>query len=1539
MAIDINDVPVLTTQSPVKESEITYAANLAEGDPMANWEQAKQEIAITGDSALVRNEQVKWDEEQMASNKKAMESILLDPSVPVEQRQAVMNNYVNDITGGMKDLRTKFMIESAIRDVSVTEEDREAQTETVDTVEQRDEASLGTFKMEHVEKGYGLLKEALSFSSDTTLGGAKSLATIGSGLALSIPAGLIGGLSLLFEQDTAKATEIMNIIQGYAYSPEGTSKSDEASRIITEKITSAMEAIDAPFKWAGDQIININSIGGSEKDDLAKLFGVSTAGGSAAGATFTYLATQGIAGGVVQGAVRKAARRIEGKASVKPGSVIATIETASKEQAGNAAAKAIVDPTGKITSTLGADKASLLNTYVLPKIKDEFGDIHPDARVALEAMDKRMADLRTEVEFNPNVYPVSQILAEREAYMQILTEVEKPHLLLSSSVLDIPAEAKLFGRAGKDYEALVDSGTKSLEGTAVFGRNANHGYSTKEQAENYMDTLKFRSQHLSEPGNYSILEKDNQFYVKWDFKREYKPLDHMVFGADSISAHAFSKNRDITEFANGTIGQHLLPSFMRMKKEIPAMGSAASRKESKIETIFLDEIRNNVMKTSNPKELVSSIEKGASEGKVWTAAEVQMQHPHLTKAQTDKLYGEYAAFRRVADHMYAFADLDYRTNNLAPRNMKSLYDEKGNFVTHTTEPLTEIPEGVNEVWDLAAKKMVPLNKDLPLVKLSAEIKSGTHRAEYAHLPLDWQNGPLRAGALPKPVGYVPRGYKERFVVELIPNEAFVNGHKVPKADLPKHKEVLGMARTTFERDELVAKLQKEHPDFAVEWRREEKDINKTIINDSHVYTSFTGAAQRRGEIVPSLNRAAEIEDPIVAMTKAIRGVARRTAWGDLTDVRVSQFVKAYGEFTGHRFPDSVSDIRPLESRLMTPAKERAFLAAQSVYNQMELEQVASVMSDRVWKSGMNRLANGFEGMHMDAHVLRDWGDKGFFLPRTLKAVGSHLYLFTSPVRMWIMQPIQMMELALMSPSNAKRLLTDLPAVYSTVAAQRGILSPMKGAFMGMGKKTTPDLERIVAAIDEAGIPQEIDMNQMVHGIWNDAAKPLVNKDNSVLGGVESLRSTITKGVAIPGKIGRSIGYDKAELLNQTALWLVSRERWMAKNPKKNWDTPENRAEIARDQWVLGHGASTRAGMFKWQDGWASTVLQFAAIPFKSTLQMMSSPIFSGPEKAKLVAARLALYGVAGMPLAREIRSIFEKNMEDKEDRETLDNWTNGTVNLFVNEMILSMFDKPEEDSSVDTRNISTSMEVGGTYLYDTVAELVGILDGQPAEFELPDVVYAQAVGSVFDTARTMADILAINKKGPADLETWKAVAWKATSFTSLGSDFMKSQLLESMSKQGNAMGYQQTRGEAIARLFKFPPTEEQLMHMTVKTQIERSKHVKEDAKQIHERLIAVGKAQSADEKQQAKDYYDGLTSMLSTTTPEYKNELTTAILALDKYSWRTKKESVMMNFQKLSQDKHDAYYIEMRNTLEKSSDPEIQAMLRDFEELDKRSKK
>lgn len=1503
MTLSIDDIPVASTPTPVKDSEVMYASNLAGGNVLENYTNAKQEIEMTGDSSLVNSEKEKWLQEQKDTTQKTVEELISDSTIPLETRRKVMETYVQGAIP-VQDLRNKFLINQAVQDVSRSVEDREQQDSLTDTTLGRDEEKVDTYKEQKINEGLEIFHEA-------TKAAVKTGAEFASSIALSIPAGLVGVIALIAEHDPAKADELVKMVQSYAYHPKGEEISDEASRVITEKISEAAEFIDIPFKWAGDKTLDIT--------------------GSPVTAAAVYTAGEAI--GYI-GGYQLAKAGLKAKPQIPTGSPMDTVETASKEQAANLSAKALADPSGMIAKSTGTSKEQILNTYVLPKVKDEYGAImYPDGREAIKQLDETLYALADETEINAHVYPASQVLKERELYSTVLTETAKPHLLLSSSVLDIPAEAKLFGRAGKGYEAIIDSTSNKLEGTAVFGRNAHFGYKTEAGATKYMKKLEESVKHLPDSGKFGLLERDGQFYISWDFKRNYVPHESLAFGDDTLSAHMFSKKIDITDFANGTVGKHIFPAYMRMKEEIPSTGAAAAREEARVESIYLREARDTFMKTDHPTELEASLRMGEEQGKTFTAVDVQLQHPHLTKEQTDKIHFEYVAYRRIVDHLYNITDRQFR-KNLVDKNMKSLYNSSGDFVAHATEPLKEIPEGVTRVYDLETKQVVQVNKSLPVIQMNTPIRIGDHIVSYAHMPSKFQLGPIRGGALTKIPGYIPRSYKEWFVVDKVPKALWVDGKKVGAEELRNYKQAVAMAGTKKELDDLVARMEKEDTTSIYETRKEEKDINDKIIHDSQVYDTYLKQIHRRGDKLPSLDRPAEVEDVLVALTKTIRSVSKIAAWDDLTKVRRDNFIKAYGKFTQGTFPKQITDIKP--QKHMTPKEEREFLAAQSVYAQFEREQISSTKSDIVWRNGWNKVADTIETkMEVDAKILREWGEQGFVPARTIKALGSNLFLYWRPLRMWVVQPQQWKELVLVSPSYAKHLQEIMP-VTAGLLARTHTLKGLRTQADAMGRRVSPEYDAIIAALEESGIVQSVDMNQMVHGIWKDATKELVpQKTKGLLGAADKTIDAASTGASLVGKFGRGVGYNPSELVNQVSLWLFARQRWVEKNPGKNWNTPENRATIARDQSLYSHISATRAGMYGWQEGMISTFTQFVAIPWKSTLQMVSSKQFSGPEKAKLAAARLFWYGKYGIPLGAVAYKAMENRLEEKQDRETLAAWTESATDRIWNATLGAMFDAGNETTKVDTKNLATVIE--GDYVWEVIHTLTEMSKGNAVDIQRPKFPFENATGSLFEAVRTVHDIFLLNGNGPMDMETWKAASWKAASFAGTFSDFNKAMLAEGMSKAGNHIGYQQTRGEAVARMFGVPPAEESLLNMANISQIKRAQEIKTTAKEIHTRLISVMNAKSVDEKEYQRQYLDGLQSFLQTVPEYYKEELTTEIFKQDRMSWREKKESILLNLYRNGADARDSKYLEMRNALEKSSDPEIKALLQDLENIKQRS--
>jgi hypothetical protein len=260
----------------------------------------------------------------------------------------------------------------------------------------------------------------------------------------------------------------------------------------------------------------------------------------------------------------------------------------------------------------------------------------------------------------------------------------------------------------------------------------------------------------------------------------------------------------------------------------------------------------------------------------------------------------------------------------------------------------------------------------------------------------------------------------------------------------------------------------------------------------------------------------------------------------------------------------------------------------------------------------------------------------------------------------------------------------------------------------------------------------------------------------------------------------------------------------------------------------------------------------------------------------------------------------------------------------------TLFDEIDgKETSLDTRNLSTSMD--GKYLWEVMHTMVEMAKGNPAEMPDSSFVYESSGGAVVEAVRTIHNIFALNKAGPLDLETWKDASWKAVSFAGGLSDYNKMMLAEGMSKSGKGIGYEQTRGEALARMFGVPPSEEMLLHMAMVSPIQRQKHVKELAKKIHTETIAHIKAVSPDEIEKQTIYFDTLGAFLQGVDPAYKEEVTNEVFKMDKYNLLSKKESLYINLYNSHMMESDKYYIDLRNALERSNDPKAQSLLKDLE--------
>lgn len=1445
VGMDVHEIPITQEKPKVSSNDVFYAVATEGYDPVKDWKNAQEEIARTGESSLLTLAKQKWQEDQNNTAKAVITSMMIDPTVPDYEKRATINSYLaGDFISDS--LRKKYLIQQASMDTAKTSLDRSMQDKVADNILLED-------RIKQEAEAARLIKEAdVDFSSVL-----KGTGAIASQIALSIPAGWAAIYGLAKEKDPAKAAEILKAVQEWGYMPD-----DAGSQKVMQKFQEVMEFIDIPFKWLGDKVLDFT--------------------GSPGAATAAYTASSMVG---YYGAY-KGGKALLKKKNIPPDSPAATTAQANKANAESLGTAAIVDTTGELARALGTTRENLVADWTLTKLADDLAD-RPDLVDAIVATDRRLSGLYEETRIDPNIYPVSKIAEDKAAYIAVMTETTGPKLLTSQSILDFEwTEASSY-----------------LRGKALFGRNSQYGYDTQMAAEYALEQLKANTSKLPEQGTFNIVERNGQYFVQWEFKRPYEPLEHLVFGENALKTDIWGM--DVSRLAGSDVGSWIWPSFMRMKTWIPSIGAQSAWKQARVEQVFLEAQRDLVLKTPHKVQLNSLLREGESTGSVWRLSDVRAKHPELSTKDSQNLYASYLGYRRIEDYLYNMSDRKFRYT-LEKDGYETLYSPTGERLGFATRTIpTDTP--IKKVWDFSTRSVVDHDPTIPVVKLHDAVKIGDDLYNYARIGSN-QLGPVHPGSLNKIPGYITRKYKEWFVVEKQPKNLRVDGNKITEAELPNYRQAVAMAKTRKEAETLRDRERQDNPQHSYEYRDERKDIEDKIIFDSKVYEQYFAEHQKRGGKLPGLNRETEVEDVLVSQTKAIMSLSRLEAFGSYMEHARKQFVKDYGEFTGGKFPDQITDISPgrLKGR-MTKEEEARFRSAQQVYKQLEMQQFSSLRSDVVWKGALGAIADALENSFLTklAPSMREVGEKGMLPVKWVKSLGSHLWLFMRPMRMWVVQPQQLLELSSISPTFLKSALNEIGPIWAGIVSKGHTLKPIKGGVDALGRRGVKEYDEIVSALEKTGIMQAVDTNQMVHGWWKDATEELVQSMPT------KIAQTAKKTVMFPSRVQRSIGYDASELMNQVILWLFSRHKWMAENPGKNWNIPEHVAEIGQLTWRMGHGASTRAGMMPMQEGMLSTMAQFIAIPHKSFMQMLSSPDLTPAMRGKLLAARLFWYGKWGVPGGAAMYKIMQEYMPEETD-ENLNKYARGASDYVMNEA-LSFLTGTKTDSFWGK---STSTVPESVYLWDVADGLVDMAMGDMEK--APKFPFMNATASIFQTANTLYDMYNIPTIRGDD-PNYQAMAWKVLTFAGTMNDIDKALVADQLTKTGQKLGHVQTTGEIIGRLFGVPTNYESTVWDMMKVKGKREKYIKEKSKEIHDRLMTT----IARDPKEFEKYWEGVRGFLQNIPEEYKDDIIIEIRKWDKRSQETLGDSLALYVLNNYRTENDGYMQQLRNMLNNTDDPRL----------------
>lgn len=1478
----------------VASDQSFYAATMYGTNPQQDYKDSKLAFDTTGESDLVTRAQEAWKTEQDQSAKDAIAGIIADPAVDKETKQAVLSSYV---MGGYvsPNLREKYKQTLAAKDIATSNADRAAQDAWIDAMQQRDVAAHAT--QEEINKFgttlddstglafAGIIRDMLpGVAASWNVAVAKTARETGVDVSLwdTIKSAIFTGsanAAIKKEYDTLPVERqkefVQKVVESYKNSPG----------FDFNKWIDFQSQIENPaMPWWGTSLENVASV-------------------------FNIVGL----GWVLRSPTKALSYATTIRPRVNPVSPAGTTATANIQAAQKIGATSVADTTGDFAKAMGTTRAELVSDWYLPKL-EEVDQVYPDIAKDLEMLDKHMSGVYKETKFDPNIIPITQREADEALVYKVTQEANGPVYQQANSVLE--QEARVF------------------KGTATFGRNDSFGFSTVEEANAAYDKVQEAIKNVSggSEGNVRVEQKGNQYFVKWDFQRDYDPYSHLVFGQESVSAKfkiPLWGDREIgfsaDSLARSIWGKHLFPSTMRMDPWVPKSAALADLQAGKVEHDFIREIRSNVTSIKHKEELYNAIRSSEQTGKWMKPNELSAMFPNLSSVGQEELARAYYYTRRMSEYNY----------NWANRYDKALKSEKGHQAIYvggdlvsygTTKFDASALTDVKHVWDFGKNKVVSIPSKLEgrvLVRLESPKTVGDDVYTFGLVGEKSELGILPPNTLPKIDVYFPRKNKENWYIKKTPKKLKIDGIEVSAtskngaARLRNHQTTIGAGATNKDAQILANKFRAEFPHHDIEVRRERGDTADAILTDYKVFKASFEYGKKRGDRLPTVDGFATIEDPIIALIESTKRIVRLDAWKDYSDAFRTNWVKAFGKFTRDgEFPATLNDFRQLEGA--TEEEIKQFNSAQRLFEQWVNQAYKTTTGDSVWKNLFFWVGDIFEklpvpGLHQ---LAKDIGQKGNLLVKAPKQFGTTMYMYLNPVRQWFIQPQQLLEMAFLDKDIAKTVAFQTAPITGALISEARSLTQqstvLKTTLQKVSGLSPTEFNATLDAIYKSGIVQSVDMNMVLHGMFNDVERALVESTGKQF--YEGAKNVVKSPIAV----GKGIGYTPAELTNQVGIWLASKERWIKQNPHLNWNTPENIKKITGDAWDIAHSMTTRAGAFPYQDGALSLLFQFAAVSHKSFLQIFSSKTLTVEERTRLAASRVALYGMWGVPGSFAIDAWFQKYAEEGTKTEW-NKWKRGMTDWVVNNMINSMMSEGDVKTDVAIAESLSPLPKTLPYL-DLVAELSKFGKDGAGNPRLP---FTAAMGSVFEAA---GDISSIYRSKALDTEQAAERAGRLTLQLASGyNNWAKAMMIKNFGditdKLGNPKGLNLTRAEMMFQFFGVNSEKVLAQYQAQNFKQERESFIKQHSQEIHRQLMGM---RTQFGKEGFSEYVNQLNSLASLVDEDLRDEIKLEVLRLDKQSLLTKNESLLLYIVEHHKEKNDRYMSSMIGALTSTENPQAQ---------------
>lgn len=951
-----------------------------------------------------------------------------------------------------------------------------------------------------------------------------------------------------------------------------------------------------------------------------------------------------------------------------------------------------------------------------------------------------------------------------------------------------------------------------------------------------------------------------QFAVEWSWERKYDDLDYLIFGEDAVNAQLHF-GIDASGLARSSLGQSIFGGVGVFPSWFEQAGARAAPRAARQAATIINVIKKKIANTpfrTELNELINIAEASAKE--LFTINEIQNRFPNLSKKDVESLFETHTWWRRVNHYTHALINLTYR-NQLLSKGFDSGFWIDGKYSGAVNQNIRFGKDNLmpSEVWDFETEsyksildveikpdgKTYAAGKQLVLLNKAIESDAGEFY-EYglvgdSRTKVDM----LPDVVVPRIPGYSPIKTTAAWYIDVRPKKAKINGYLVEsKERLRNLTRTLGAGVTSLEANKLKREFVAKYPEDLYEVIvRSDKDITfNRIMADQETHQEILRNAMTRGERLQTLNGPAPIEDRLTSLVSSVETLTRQNSMQAYSEATEKAFVKDFREFLkSDEFPVNRSDIYPLKN--MSPEETKNYQNALAVWDQYAKIKSFGSVSDRVWAETLNSVADVFEKIKVPFKIVegtRTLARKGNVLIKYPRQLASILFLSLNTPRQWIVQQTQLAELWGINPLSAPKRFAQLGGLRLALASKNGLLKESSIDFYEAARSITPDMDKIefdktVDALDKAGVIQSLDHNLLVHGIFNDIDRPLLEN------GWEQAWRLSTTPVTTTTRVAKAIGYNFAEANNRIGIWLMMKDKWIEKNPGKAWDSKEAIEEISYNEWKWS-GSMSRAGGLPYQEGVFSIFMQFAAIQQKITMNMLQkNTLLSNSDKRRILATRMALYGIkTGVPFGALAYYFIDRLSTDPEDPNAE---ANAEVKKYANVLKRGLFDRASNEffdkvtgtegadlyvSGVSPYGESTT----GIPHYELYVEIAKIWDGKPSTN--PRFPAVGAIGTLWEAFGNIQSWFIT--KDVTNENVWKRTIEEAALVASGMNNAAKAELMRStgglITKNGNKINMEYTAGEAFAKYFGISTWKEEAFWGGLGASIDRKERIDNTASEM-----------------------------------------------------------------------------------------------------------